>query len=193
MQEAISYAQISGGYESSWYIPYEILLNTIEWKNFRQHILSRDGNSCSVCNRTQSEKIGGRYFRKPTEEEITESRKPVIIDIGNGDSISLKRAQIINVITDDPVILHVHHKFYIYDNLPWQYDLDALITVCHKCHGEIHFTQKIPVYTNAALDKEIDLIVCSRCKGTGFLNEFHYHQDGICFNCNGRKFEKFTV
>lgn len=30
--------------------------------------------------------------------------------------------------------LTVHHKFYKHGNDPWDYELDALITLCESCH-----------------------------------------------------------
>lgn len=32
--------------------------------------------------------------------------------------------------------LAVHHKWYTRDKKPWEYDLDALVTVCEDCHQE---------------------------------------------------------
>lgn len=33
---------------------------------------------------------------------------------------------------------HVHHKRYIRDREPWQYDLDDVTVLCKMCHNEIH-------------------------------------------------------
>lgn len=34
--------------------------------------------------------------------------------------------------------LHIHHKYYLNRNYvePWDYPLDALITLCEECHGD---------------------------------------------------------
>jgi hypothetical protein len=32
--------------------------------------------------------------------------------------------------------LKVHHKYYIQGKEPWDYSLDALVTLCEKCHAE---------------------------------------------------------
>lgn len=32
--------------------------------------------------------------------------------------------------------LHVHHLYYIKGNNPWEYENDALITLCEDCHGK---------------------------------------------------------
>lgn len=41
--------------------------------------------------------------------------------------------------------LHVHHTYYINGNLAWEYPDEALITLCNKCHKEVHRTTKIQV------------------------------------------------
>lgn len=30
--------------------------------------------------------------------------------------------------------LHIHHKWYVYGNEPWDYPSEALITLCESCH-----------------------------------------------------------
>jgi hypothetical protein len=82
-------------------------------------------------------------------------------------------------------VLNVHHRFYIKGRKPWEYDNDeALITLCSDCHKEVHRNEKIPVYND---EREFlsNAILCDRCEGSGYIPEFHYHQDGICFNCSG--------
>lgn len=36
----------------------------------------------------------------------------------------------------DGTHLHVHHLYYIYDKDPWDYEDDALISLCRRCHHE---------------------------------------------------------
>lgn len=36
------------------------------------------------------------------------------------------------------VKLNVHHKYYLENHAAWEYDDDALITLCSKCHVGIH-------------------------------------------------------
>jgi hypothetical protein len=33
--------------------------------------------------------------------------------------------------------LHIHHKYYEYGKDPWDYPLDALVTLCDSCHKTI--------------------------------------------------------
>lgn len=35
---------------------------------------------------------------------------------------------------DNTTTLHVHHKYYVYGNDPWDYDSKHLITLCADCH-----------------------------------------------------------
>jgi len=187
-----SYSQIKFDYPSSWFIPYKILLSTLEWQELRYVILSRDGKACTVCMAEESFKIGNRYYRKPTNEEIAENNKPYEMDLGD-NTLYIKHAPIVGLPTDTPTILHIHHKYYVYDNLPWDYPLEAFQVVCQTCHFKIHSEDRIPVYSNSNLDESYPLTPCTRCHGSGFLQEFHYHREGICFRCEGRKFEEFIV
>jgi hypothetical protein len=34
--------------------------------------------------------------------------------------------------------LHVHHLYYIYNKMPWQYPNNALVTLCGRCHNKWH-------------------------------------------------------
>ena len=34
--------------------------------------------------------------------------------------------------------LHVHHRYYTQDRMPWEYENDALVTLCEDCHIHIH-------------------------------------------------------
>lgn len=85
--------------------------------------------------------------------------------------------------------LEVHHKYYQLGLMPWEYDDDALTTLCWYCHEALHKNGKVPVldeygnnigeYTN-----------CYRCHGAGGFPEFSHVQSGICFRCNGAKYEE---
>lgn len=194
MSQYVFYNDIKGDYENSWYIPYEKLLYTVEWSDFRKRILERDKNKCQNCEKKQSEKVGNTYFRSLTAEErqATETEDIVIDILGDGKFISKsKPPRVIGVKLEHATILHAHHKFYVYGNLPWDYEFEALITFCHECHKEIHQNESIPVYKDNSLAQTINLTPCLRCNGTGFLEEYHYFQNGICFRCSGRKFDEF--
>lgn len=193
MQDYIYYNDIAGDYPNSWYIPYELLLNTFEWRQFRKEIIDRDKSICQFCNMEQSTRIGNSYFRKPTAEEIeVRSKESPGRVFGDGSSKrKVRTVQVIGIRTETPIILHVHHKYYIFGELPWGYKNDAVVTVCHDCHFQIHQNEIIPVYSDINLNEKLDLTPCSRCNGTGFLEQFHHVQNGICFRCSGRRFEEF--
>lgn len=38
--------------------------------------------------------------------------------------------------------LNVHHKAYIRNRAPWEYDDDMLVVLCETCHGNLHEGQK---------------------------------------------------
>lgn len=37
--------------------------------------------------------------------------------------------------------LHVHHKYYLENHKPWEYDDNVLVTLCENCHKLIHENQ----------------------------------------------------
>ena len=87
--------------------------------------------------------------------------------------------------------LHVHHKYYQIGNSPWEYHNDALITLCWDCHEELHKNEKVPYLdNNGHLISE--LTTCPRCFGAGCFPEFNHIQNGICFRCNGAKYEELS-
>ena len=84
--------------------------------------------------------------------------------------------------------LHIHHKYYIKELRAWEYKNDALITLCQTCHEDLHRNQAVPVY-----DNEFELLghyeYCKRCHGAGVFPEYSHVQKGICFRCNGARYE----
>ena len=51
-------------------------------------------------------------------------------------------------------IVQVHHKVYYSRTDPWDYPNHLLITVCEKCHKQIHDTTKIKTIPNKNKVKE---------------------------------------
>jgi hypothetical protein len=84
--------------------------------------------------------------------------------------------------------LHIHHNYYITGKLPWEYDNEALQTLCWTCHEELHKNVKVPVYVNNEVGGY--LTPCFRCFGAGQFPEFSHVQSGICFRCIGAKYEE---
>lgn len=190
----VTYSSIIGNYKSSWHIPYDILLTTKEWFDFRTKILERDLRICTRCKRKESEKLKGVYYRSLSEEEILQSQKEIDVDLlGDGSFvIKSKTPRIVAEPTDSPIILHVHHKYYVFGDAPWEYPDEAVVTLCHECHFEVHSKNRITVYADETLRDRLTLTTCPRCLGTGFLKQYYYHQNGICFKCGGRKYMELT-
>lgn len=86
--------------------------------------------------------------------------------------------------------LHVHHKYYRINTLPWEYDDNALQTCCLDCHERIHKDQTINL-----LDKKGKIITsltpCDRCHGAGWIPKYSHVEGGICFKCYGAKYNEF--
>ena len=80
---------------------------------------------------------------------------------------------------------NIHHKHYIRDRKPWEYGNDALITLCSFCHQKRHIQKNIPLYTPDRRLINPALTICDRCRGTGYLPQYHYYMGGICIKCYG--------
>lgn len=86
--------------------------------------------------------------------------------------------------------LHVHHKYYQLGKKPWEYPSNSLTTLCWICHEEIHKNAKVPFLNEEGV--ELDKITpCLRCYGAGYFPEYLHIDEGICFRCNGAKYEQF--
>lgn len=83
--------------------------------------------------------------------------------------------------------LNIHHKYYIKTNFPWEYEDDAFITLCDKCHKTTHMTQNTPIYRNARIAEAYlgNAELCNRCGGSGYLPKYEHIENGICFKCWG--------
>ena len=88
--------------------------------------------------------------------------------------------------------LHVHHKFYLKDKLPWEMDESGLISLCAKCHKLRHDKEKMPVYAliNGKLLPTNNSIFCTRCNGAGYFPHFSHVEHGVCFKCGGNCIER---
>ena len=88
--------------------------------------------------------------------------------------------------------LHIHHKYYIKKQKAWEYKNEALVTLCEICHDELHKKQEIPVYND-----KMELLefykFCTKCYGKGVFPEYSHVQSGICFRCNGNRYEELII
>lgn len=81
--------------------------------------------------------------------------------------------------------LNVHHKYYVTGLKPWEYEDDALVTLCKECHQKRH---EIAIPKYRTLSKNIIdgyCHKCERCGGSGYLPQYYHVQNGICFKCGG--------
>ena len=84
--------------------------------------------------------------------------------------------------------LNIHHNYYIHGRKPWEYPNDALVTLCEICHKKRH--EKGAIYLldlNHNYFK--DLCKCGKCSGSGYLPQYWYRDNGICYECGGEGIE----
>lgn len=81
-------------------------------------------------------------------------------------------------------MINVHHKFYIQTRMAWQYENEALTSLCSTCHQEEHKKNRTPIY-NENMELQMYAKVCPKCSGSDVLKEFKYFKNGICFECMG--------
>jgi hypothetical protein len=89
--------------------------------------------------------------------------------------------------------IHVHHLYYVMDKLPWEYPHDALTSLCASCHESLHQREHVRIYLSESdLENENDagLTPCKRCAGSGWLPYYSHVEGGVCFRCNGNRFDE---
>ncbi len=174
-----------------------MLLQTKDWLNFRNIILDRDGHACTLCQRKE-----GPIFESIPEEEWKEEYEQIRkhnedfekTNKENPDLISQQLSDVtyeglwaypVNERSKGDVILHAHHKLYFFEKLPWEYPISNLSILCSECHSKIHATTIIFTYKDATKKFKKEEIPCQKCGGTGYIHEFYYFKNGICFDCGG--------
>ena len=124
--------------------------------------------------------IGTQYAKLLESQEWKTRRDEIIERDGH-------KCAICNL-PEPEVQLHVHHRQYYLGLLPWEYEDDDLITLCESCHRKIHDEGVILKKDENGKEIAIRLTPCPRCNGTGYLPEFNYVENGICFKCRGARF-----
>ncbi len=87
--------------------------------------------------------------------------------------------------------LHIHHKRYINDNLPWEYQDDDLITLCEYCHKWIERSQKEIIGFDFSKLKALKL-----ANGNYIIRCFKYDGNDvsiILFNAEDRLIKSFSI
>ncbi|KAF2518634.1 hypothetical protein E0W68_07715 [Flavobacterium salilacus subsp. salilacus] len=169
-------------------ITYQNLLFTTEWERTRKRIIERDGKRCRKCNYSAT----GSYAHFDKEKNLysyltddgTEEKQSILDNNGFVIDVEIPRL----VVTYKPYHLQVHHKYYIFNKLPWEYKDDALITLCNWCHSELHIESNIEIFDNESFANSQILIPCGRCNGTGWFEQYNHIQGGVCFKCLGKRF-----
>jgi hypothetical protein len=160
-------------------LTYGDLLLTKEWQERRLQILQKDDNYCTECGLSATVWYEGK---------LISFDKNNFLDIEyDGERITADSP----VTLEKNVYLHVHHKFYVRGRLPWEYQDEELTTLCNWCHWELHKTVKIKIFQETEkILEELNYYVCERCHGAGVFPEFSHVHDGICFRCNGARYEE---
>ena len=90
---------------------------------------------------------------------------------------------------DNP--LEIHHRYYEYDALAWEYNDSALVTLCNDCHDLVHKTISPLCYSrNGEQLIPMNFTPCYRCGGSGYFREYRHILGGICFRCRGLRYEE---
>lgn len=178
MRKDISYQDLQKLHENDDFIPYAILLFTQEWQVKRLEILDRDNFRCQKCDGFETifryDKLEWSNISGVLWTDTNKKERVSIIDRPSNHP-------------DKPYNIQIHHKKYILNRLPWEYENDDLQTLCNYCHSDVHVTEVIPIY-NEDGNLLSDYTSCDRCNGTGFMPEFKHVQQGVCFKCNGDRF-----
>jgi 5-methylcytosine-specific restriction endonuclease McrA len=120
--------------------------DTKEWKEKRTLILSRDNFTCQNCNTFDPSSGTVKILNLEDNSfelhdcdldhkciyTIASSRKGVTFEMDFGQDFLVLP------------VLQVHHKKYIGDREIWEYDDNDLITLCKKCHSDLHSNYEIP-------------------------------------------------
>lgn len=164
--------------------------------NFGQHFSNRVESACSFkFEKSFSEKCILSVWNQPCTGAISDQWGTVFLS-STMLSITFKNYCFTIQMTPWEVLndkdgitggLNVHHKYYIKNSLPWDYEDDALVTLCDECHKKIHKTINIPVYRNAKIKEAFigNAELCNRCGGGGYLPQYEHVENGVCFKCWG--------
>ncbi len=177
---------------------YNILLNTTEWQDFREKNIAEDHRTCKECNL----KEGFNEFEIMTEDECQKLNSEIneyneaLRKKMKQTSIEEFFEQLLNRTYEGlrpneerfgakKVILQIHHKLYYWNRLPWEYTRQDLLTLCHECHMKVHSEHTIFMYKDETKTLKVQAAGCSKCGGTGYLKEYNYYMNGVCFECGG--------
>jgi len=183
----ISYDQLTELYNDEDYIPYAEYLRSNLWHVRRLEILDRDKFKCRNCGAHETEVI-----KNSDNEDILYWYAPIEIswqDLKGNERLS--SFVVPEGSPDRPYNLHIHHKKYIRNRLPWDYDDDDLITLCNYCHKEAHQNNVVPIFDDNG--NQIVYKNCDRCGGVGYFRVYKHVEGGRCFKCHGKRFNILLI
>lgn len=165
-------------------LSYELLLGTTEWALKKNEIESRDKYRCVDCGNIQTAGIleSGHFGAETISIEIP---------LPDGENYIQNKTEV--HFQDRFYYLAVHHLYYVYSKLPWEYPNEALITLCNHCHKRRHELDTIIVYRDDTRCLSKHLSRCSKCDGLGYISEFKHVQNGVCFQCGGRGYDDYKA
>ncbi|MBB6611105.1 HNH endonuclease [Pontibacter sp. Tf4] len=182
----ISLDELNELYRNETFIPYAQYLRTCNWKSKRLEILDRDSFRCQGCGgyETENKQIVDVFGMKSSSKHLLWKDTKVIhwTDLSGN-----KRSSTLNIPEgkpDKPYNLQVHHKRYVQNRLPWEYDNEDLIVLCNYCHKQEHDNTEILVFDELGNNIK-DYGKCGKCGGTGYIPEYNQVQGGVCFPCHG--------
>ena len=158
---------------------YSELLESDEWQKLRTNQFFAAGYTCKMCSIKVNWDIDTKefgYYAYVLTETTDKFGFPTM-------ESNLEKLE-------NPVVLHLHHTYYVKNTLPWDYPDICFEVLCEACHKEVHSKKKILMYASHTLGQNQHLTPCERCLGTGYLQEFHYYMNGVCFLCEGAGFEE---
>ena len=220
MSTVVPYSDLLAKFDNPDQVPYLDLLTTEEWKSKSLRIRKRDGFKCTQCNRHKTKQFKTKQlsdifpgdniqlwnvvgndlkFRMKLEgghywffSEITLNRSSAYYRGKRFLKLQQGESSFALIKSDKNYHLQVHHKRYILGTLPWEYHDSDLRTVCNWCHWDLHQNEKINIYerlSNGGLVK-LTLTPCYRCKGAGSFPQYDHIENGLCFRCEGKRFEE---
>ena len=150
---------------------------------------NNDNNETSITHTWLEEQDYSYYSGKNYEEQLQsfywKTKRTIILD---RDGHKCKMCGT-HGNSNNPI--EVHHRYYIFNNLAWQYDNSVLISLCHDCHQLVHKSiSPLCYYTDGNQLLPMKFTPCSRCNGRGYFPEYKNIQGGICFRCQGQRYEE---
>lgn len=83
--------------------------------------------------------------------------------------------------------LHVHHKYYVRGRDPWEYDGDALSTLCERCHVIVQERMdRLHSVLSRLGESDVDVLI-GYCLGVKMVRA---HHDGEIHGCELLSYEE---